>query len=302
MLLITGITGHSGKYFLQHLMDDVSGSFFSEYHNIRIIARNTSDTSMLNDSGINFEKLTGNLTDENFLSTSLKGVNTVLHIAGIGYSHLLVKKAAESNVKRMVLVHTTGIYSKYKAASSGYIEIEKEIHKIAIANNIVLTILRPTMIYGSVSDKNIVFFIKMIDYFKLVPIVNHAKYDLQPIHASDLGKAYYQILLNIRQTENKDYILSGKSPIKLIDIFKVIENHLGVQRKYISIPFPIAYLGAWLVFLVTATKKDYREKVQRLCESRAFSHDEATRDFGFDPISFEDGVMSEINEWRSRLK
>ena len=40
-----------------------------------------------------------------------------------------------------------------------------------------------------------------------------------------------------------------------------------------------------------------REKVQRLCESRDFPHEEAVRDFGYDPISFEEGLRQEAREY-----
>lgn len=50
MLLVTGITGHSGQYFLQELINN-------KYKDpIRCIIRKTSDTKFLDDSGLNIEK------------------------------------------------------------------------------------------------------------------------------------------------------------------------------------------------------------------------------------------------------
>ena len=40
-----------------------------------------------------------------------------------------------------------------------------------------------------------------------------------------------------------------------------------------------------------------REKVQRLCESRAYPHDEAVQDFGYDPMPFEEGLRREVREY-----
>lgn len=74
-----------------------------------------------------------------------------------------MQSAVKKNVKRVILVHTTGIYSKYKEAGEEYRNIDAEVYKLAKENNIDLTILRPTMIYGTIGDRNICVFIKMVD-------------------------------------------------------------------------------------------------------------------------------------------
>ena len=51
------------------------------------------------------------------------------------------------------------------------------------------------------------------------------------------------------------------------------------------------------MYLITIGKVDYREKVQRLTEPRAFSHEEANQDFGYSPMSFEEGIINEISEY-----
>jgi nucleoside-diphosphate-sugar epimerase len=205
-------------------------------------------------------------------------------------------------VKWLILVHTTGIYSKYKAAGEGYREIEREVAEIAATSHISLTILRPTMIYGSLKDKNIAVFIKMVDKLSLFPVVDHARYLLQPVHEKDLGKAYYQVLKNKSVTMGKSYTLSGKSPILLIDILRTIEKILNKKNLYLSIPFSVAYGGAVMLHILTLGKIDYREKVQRLVEPRAYPHDEAQRDFGYSPLTFEEGVLNEIKEYLEKTK
>jgi hypothetical protein len=51
------------------------------------------------------------------------------------------------------------------------------------------------------------------------------------------------------------------------------------------------------LWVISLGKLDYQERVQRLVEPRIFSHDEASLDFGYDPLSFEDGVENEIKEY-----
>lgn len=197
-------------------------------------------------------------------------------------------------------MHTTGIYSKYKADGEEYRAIDAEVEKLCREANASLTILRPTMIYGNMRDGNVSVFIRMVDKLRLFPVVSGAKYELQPVWCGDLGKAYYQVLMNPESTENKNYNLSGGIQIMLIDMLKEIGKQLGVKNTFISVPYGLAYFGAWVIYCLTFKKKDYREKVQRLVEPRAYSHEDATRDFGYQSLNFEDGIQAEIEMYKGK--
>lgn len=262
------------------------------------MVRSSSDTSKLDKSALDFEKQYGELTDAVFLEQAFQGVDTVLHIASIALTRYIVDAAVKCHVRRLICVHTTGIYSKYKKVGEEYRSIDAYAEQKCRENNIGLTILRPTMIYGNISDNNVVKFIKMVDRLPLMPVVNGARYDLQPVHYMDLSEAYYRVLMN-EDTSNHNYILSGGEPISLRDMLSEIGTCLGKKVRFVSCPFSIAYAGAWVLYCVTLKKKDYREKVQRLCESRVYSHDEATRDFGYTPRSFRDGIINEVEEYKA---
>ena len=264
---------------------------------VRALVRSTSDTSKLAESALNFEKQYGELTDTVFLEQAFQGVDTILHIASISLTRYIVDAAVKCHVRRLICVHTTGIYSKYKEAGEEYRNIDAYAEQQCSENGIGLTILRPTMIYGNISDNNVVQFIKMVDRLPLMPVVNGGRYDLQPVHYMDLSEAYYRVLMN-ENTSNHNYILSGDEPISLRDMLSEIGNCLGKKVRFVSCPFPIAYAGAWVLYCVTV-KKDYREKVQRLCEPRVYPHDEATRDFGYVPRSFQVGIVDEVEEYKA---
>ena len=300
MTLVTGITGKTGKWFLDHLIkshENIDGC-----KKFRFIIRKSSKIELKNNGDLEFEKFYGDLEDESFLTDAMKGVETVLHIAGIHLSEKVVKAALNNEVKWMILVHTTGIYSKYKSACSEYIKTENNISKMVDNSNVAMTILRPTMVYGSIKDQNLIIFIKMVDKLRFFPIVNNAKYPLQPLHEKDLGIAYFLVLQNEKITKNNNYDLSGKDPIFLIDMLKIIGDNLEKKTHFISIPFSIAYLCAYIVFLISFTKVDYREKVQRLIEPRAYPHKKASDDFDFSPVSFEEGIKPEVKDYLENKK
>jgi len=297
MLLVTGITGHSGKYFLQELIRN-------KYDGpIRCIVRANSDTSLIDNSGLNIEKIVGDIENQEFMNEVMNGVNTVVHIASIFYSVTLMKAAVKNDVKRAIIVHTTGIYSKYKSASEEYKGIEKSIDKIIKESNstIGLIYLRPTMIYGYINDSNMIIFIKMVDRLRLFPIIDQGRNLLQPVNGRDLGKAYYQVLMN-SDIMSGDYILSGEKPISMKDLFRLISQILNKRITFISVPLALGEFMAKSLKVCTLGKVDYIEKVQRMGEDRNFSHESAKKDFGYQPMSLHEGLKLEIEEYLKKVR
>ncbi len=299
-VLITGITGNSGQYFLDELL-----VAFPENVSIRALVRSSSNRKKLEklaENGCPLEIFEGNLSDADSLKAMTAGVDTVFHIAGIGSSLNLVRASLANGVKRFILVHTTGIYSKYKAAGEWYRKTEAEIRNMIAGKDIDLTILRPTMIYGSLNDENMVKFIKMTDKLRFFPMVKGGHYALQPVHQQDLGIAYLQVLNMLLsgsvETGDREYILSGGTVIDLIDIMRLISDYLGKKTTFFSVPFLFAYTGAWGLYLLTLGKKDFREKVQRLVEPRNFPHDKASQDFGYSPMPFPEGLRMEVELYK----
>lgn len=311
-VVITGITGKSGQYFLKQLVKEREQ--LKEYRFILLCrktgtySKNTTGYTLvqraLEKEGCNISALEVDLQNpEEVRKVFTKPVDMLIHAASVKLSMNIVPIAMEAGVDNYILVHTTGIYSKYKAAGEEYRQIEKRIDNLkrrhqANGRKIAITILRPTMIYGDLNDKNVSTFIKMVDKLRVFPTVNGAHYDLQPVWCGDLGKAYFDVMINWKVTKDKEYILSGGSPIELREMFHVIAKQLHVKNVFISCPYPIAYAGAWLIYLLTLKKIDMREKVQRLVEPRAYGHEDATRDFGYDPVGFAEGVTKEIILYR----
>lgn len=291
MLLVTGITGHTGKYFLQEL---IANNYKGK---IRCVVRESSDTSMFDNSGLQIEKAVGDLNDKEFVNACMKNVDAVVHIVNIRYSINIVEAAIKNNVSRAILVHTTGIFSKFRMASDEYKDIESKLQYMIKDKLIKVTILRPTMIYGDTCDHNISKFIKMVDKLRLFPVINHGSGLIQPVNARDLGKAYYSVLVLPSKKAKGEYILSGEKPITMLDTFKLISKNLGKKTTFISFPLGFGVFLARFLKIITLGKVDYIEKVLRMSEDRCFSHEEAKKDFGYSPMSFEDGIRMEVKEY-----
>lgn len=298
VLAVTGLTGKKSGGGTLCVFNEHKNEILSKFPDgIKAIVQKHSDTSAIDKVSLPIQKCVGEIADEHFLRETLTGVDTVLHIAGIMLSKGIVDAAVKCKVRRIICVHTTGIYSKYKEAGEEYRKIDAYVEKQCALNNIALTILRPTMIYGNIYDNNVVKFIAMVDKLPFMPVVNNARYALQPVHYMDLSEAYYQVVMR-EETIGRNYNLSGGEPIFLRDMLIVIGKNLGKKVRFISCPFEIAYAGACLIYGLSFKKIDYREKVQRLCEPRVYQHDDAKRDFGYSPRAFEVGIIDEVKAYK----
>lgn len=291
MLLVTGITGHTGRYFLHRLVE-------SGYRGkLRCVVRESTNIDMLKSNGLDIEIVVGDLNDASFINQVMKDIKTILHIYNIHHSLAIVKAAIANNVSRAILVHTTGIYSKFKSASLEYKQIESQV--IAEAENkISLTILRPSMIYGDMCDRNISKFIRMINRTMLFPLIDGGNGLIQPVNARDLGKAYYDVLINAEITANKQYDLTGDKPISIKDALILISNKLNKKIVFIPVPLTISVFFAQILKFITFGRIDIIEKVLRMGEDRAYSHEKAKSDFNYRPMTFDKGLETEVNEFK----
>lgn len=161
ILAVTGATGKKSGGGTAQILSDHKNEVLEKFPGgVRVLVRSTSDTSKLDETAIDFDQQYGELTDTMFLEQAFQGVDTILHIASISLTRYIVDAAVKCHVRRLICVHTTGIYSKYKEAGEEYRNIDAYVEQRCRENNIGLTILRPTMIYGNISDNNVVKFIK----------------------------------------------------------------------------------------------------------------------------------------------
>ena len=290
MIAVTGITGHSGGFFLRQLEENgYSGA-------LRCFVRPGSDTSALEVSGLSIEKCVGSLDCYEDLCRFVRGADTVLHIAGIWKTPLLLRAIeAEGGVKHVVLVHTSGIYSKHKMASEEYKEIERDMQQY-LDRGMNITLLRPTMIFGDMRDHNISKYIRMVDKLLFMPEIDRGRGLIQPVNARDLGRIYYLAVMR-EKLPRLEYFASGERPVPLRELVDMIGEGLGKRVVHLSCPMWLGLAGARLVKALTLGKKDYVEKVLRMGEDRSFSHEAATAELGYEPESFADGLRREVKEY-----
>lgn len=295
-LLITGANGHSGRIFLENLEKEHPKKF----DEVNIVVRKNNLDDFITNSTLNIVKHQGDLNDYEFVNKITQDIDVILHIAGIQTSKILFEKSVQNKVNWIIAIHTTGRYSKFKSASAEYIEIEDQL--LELREKINITILRPTMIYGSKRDKNMNRLIKFIDRFPIYPIFGNGNNLMQPVNAKDLARSYIQVIEKSEATKNENYNLSGRYPEKYKNLINTVSKYLN--KKVIVIKLPI-FLSYYLVKFSRNIIPKFplnEEQVLRMKEDKDFTHLKATEDFGYNPMSFEEGIKEEINEYKRNIK
>ena len=285
-LLVTGASGHSAKYFFERLEAE------NYDKKIKCLVRTNSSIYHLKSLKLNLDFIYVDLLEDiDQLQNYFTGVTTVLHIAHIDLSKTVIEAGTKAGVEWFICVHTTGRFSKFKSASAEYIEIEDGLLN-KYAN---LTILRPTLIYGSSRDRNFWRLINFINSYSVFPVFGSGKNLMQPVNAEDLGNAYFKVLQNKSNTFGKQYNLSGRDQVPYISILKEISSALGKKVFFIHIPIWISLVGAYVMNMLLGSRFPISvEQVLRMKEDKIFSFDDAHKDFGYSPISFKDGIHREV--------
>lgn len=294
-ILITGANGHSGKIFLNNIENNRKNI----YEEIHVVVRNSSLDDFIERSPLNIIKHVGDIKNSDFVENITKDIDVILHIAGIQMSELIFYKAIENNINWIISIHTTGRYSKFKSASTEYIDIEDKLLKLR--DKINITILRPTMIYGSSRDRNMNKLIKFIDRFPIYPIFGNGNNLMQPVNAKDLAIAYQQVIENSEITINENYNLSGKYPIKYKNLISTVSQHLNKRTVLVKLPIIFSRFFVRICRKLVPKFPLNEEQVLRMKEDKDFTHLKATKDFGYNPMSFEEGIVEEIKEYKRKF-
>ena len=159
------------------------------------------------------------------------------------------------------------------------------------SSGLAWTILRPTMIYGTPGDRNIARLIRFVRRSPVVPVIA-ADALQQPVHVEDVAAAIAAAIATPATIE-RTYELSGAAPVTFEALVRQTVAATGRRRWVVRLPFWPVRSGVMLYNALVRRPRVSLEQVERLREDKAFHHDAATRDFGYRPRAFADGVAAE---------
>lgn len=281
MILVFGATGLVGEYVVSRL---------AEKCNVRCFIRRSSNIENLKQLGSNVHFFYGDLNEDfDKIKSCGEGISAIISIVNIRNSVNILKIAEHFSIKRAILISTTGRYSQFQQYSKEYIDREKDV----LESNLDYTILRPTMIYGDKRDKNIHKIVLKLTKHKVFPIFGDGSSKFQPVYYKDVGDAIISCFNN-DATIKKCYNISGKTVISYNDMLKLIAEKLNRKVYFIKTGFTLAYLIAAVSSVIPLGYKLKLEQIDRLKEDKVFGYNDAANDFGYNPLSFEEGIIKQL--------
>lgn len=280
-VLVTGATGFTGSRVVPLILK--SG------FQVRVFVRPTSDRSPL--SALTVEWATGDFANPETLTAALRGVDALINIASLGFGHAesILKSMKEAGVKRGLFISTTAIFTQLNAGSKS---IRLAAEEAIQTSGLDFTILRPTMIYGSKRDRNMWRLIRLLRITPVTPIFGDGESLQQPIFVDDVAQAVL-LALKTDATIGKSYNIAGKAPLTYNQVIDTVASALGKRVWKLHLPYIPIVRMLQFIERMRLRLPIKAEQVLRLNENKAFSYEEAQRDFGFSPRSFEEGIELE---------
>jgi nucleoside-diphosphate-sugar epimerase len=288
MLLVTGATGFTGEHVVRKLVA-------AGYRPICLV-RSSSNITVLKNYGLPLRY--GDLNDLESLVRAFKGVKVLINIASLGFGHApnILEACRVNGVERAIFISTTAIFTTLEAKTKAIrLDAERRIQE----SGMHWTIIRPTMIYGTERDRNMARLLRYLRRFPVIPVFGSGEHLQQPVHVEDLAGAIVAAV-DRPVTYGKAYNVSGKEPITYNELLDLAAQALG--RRVVKIRVPLNFAVQVLRFYEKVSRKPLlkAEQVLRLNEDKAFSHEDAARDLGFSPRSFEEGIRDEVELLRSK--
>jgi nucleoside-diphosphate-sugar epimerase len=321
-VLVTGGTGFTGSHLCRRLVQ--------EGHDVRVLVREQSDRTVLNDLPI--EWVLGDLCDRDSLARATQGIETVYHIAAIfrpenvtrqqmwaanveGTRNLL-EVAEKAQVSRFVHCSTVGVHGDIQnppaneetpyAPGDYYQESKTEGEKVALQyaqeGRLPIVIFRPGGIYGP-GDRR---FLKLFKGIKAGRFVMFGSGEVlyQLIYIDDLLEGILRCGTE-PMAVGSTYILTGASPVTLNQLVEAIASVLDVSPPRWRLPVMPLY---WAGFACEVLCKPlginpplYRRRVDFFRKTRSFDVSKAKRELNFSPqTDLKTGLELTANWYRDR--
>lgn len=190
---------------------------------------------------------------------------------------------------KIYVVGTTGVFSKNARYSREYKLIEENM----TAYHGELQLFRPSMIFGSVQDKNIHRVIRFISKYRFFVIFGSGRNLLQPVYFKDLAFAIYNAIFN--HSYSGSFNLPGLYSVTYEMLVHEIFSLLNIRPRIIRLPISL------VIFLLFIPEKILRiklpvsiEQLNRLREDKVFSAFSSSRFLDYSPLGFHEALSIQI--------
>jgi predicted dehydrogenase/nucleoside-diphosphate-sugar epimerase len=292
MIFLTGATGFIGTNLTQKLV--ING------YATTCLVRRTSDVSNLKGLGVNLAF--GDITDRESIERAIGDSRVIIHLAGttseVSSDLDLSRKVNVQGTKNLLdvarkfaiqrFIHLTSESTK-RTIKGAYAQTKFEADELIRASGLGYTILRPSIVYGPGGRGLFRKTIGYIDSLPFIPIVGSGRQRIKPIFLDDVT----DLLVACLKSEvalHKEYDLTGADEIDFEEFIDQILQELDVKKKKIHIPFWLVYAATKIVSAFMKNPPVTIDNLLGLKQQVEMDITPAQRDFGFQPLTFREGL------------
>jgi uncharacterized protein YbjT (DUF2867 family) len=274
-----GITGALG-FVASHLMPRL----LARGDRVVGIVRPRRDAARLVAMGVEVRQ--ANLLDPATFGRAFDKLEGLVHLSGMAQVPGFIAAVERAGVKRGVFVGSTGVYTKLESSGA---DSKRRGEAALRTSSIAYVILRPTMIYGTTADRNLVRLLRWLRNVPIVPVPGGGATPQQPVHVEDLVDA---ILAGLDRPEaaRREYDIGGPEALPLRDVIRQSATAMGRRVLILPIPLMPAYHAVKIMRGLRLPCPVRGEQVLRLAESKAVDIGPAAADLEFRPRTFKEGI------------
>lgn len=280
---ITGGSGFLGRHVIPLLI--------ARGHTVSALARSESAAESL--SGLGATPVVGDLDDPVSIDQAFadSGADALVNLASLGFGHAptIVAAAEDAGIKRAVFVSTTAIFTNLNAGSK---EMRQGAEAVIEASALGWTIIRPTMIYGTPRDRNMVRLLRLLRRTPFVPVPGGGNRLQQPVHVEDLAQAVVAVL-DAPLSTGQAYDVAGPEALTFTQLIDQAGNAVGRHTRPVPVPLGPAVAAVRLYERMAPRPRLTAEQLERLAEDKVFDISAARRDLAFEPRPFAEGIRQE---------
>ena len=237
--------------------------------------------------------LAGDLDDARRLDEAFAAARceALVCLASLGYGHGpgIVAAAEEAGIPRAIFVSTTAVTTTLHPPTRQIrLAAEQQIRGCGLD----WTILRPTMIYGAVGDRNLSRLLLRLSRAVVLPVPATGGCLHQPVHVADVADAVLAALQRPAAVGTL-YNVAGPEPLPFAELLQTCARAVGSRTRLVPVPLAPLVMLARGYERLSRHPRIRAEQLLRLGEDKAFAIDDAIRDLGYAPRPFADGIGDE---------
>lgn len=204
------------------------------------------------------------------------------------YFPLMQRLGAES----VVALSSTSVITKVNSSDlqeqqtiRRMISAEAALADWAKSNGIQWAVLRPTLIYGHGQDRNLSEIARIIQKTRVFPLLGKAAGLRQPVHVDDVASACLAALERPKSAQSV-YVISGAEILPYYEMVNRVFIALNQPAYMLRIPATVFEWAVKFLKILPRYRSWTPSMAERMNLDMAFSHADATKDFGYQPRAF----------------